>query len=211
MVGEGISPMTIERLATQAGFPAPPLAMLDEVSLTLTQSIRDEARSAADAAGVDAPPEHPGMVVIDRLVDEFGRRGKAAGAGFYEYPVDEPKRIWPGLADAFAVDGRGEVTGAGEACDIQERLTFAMAIETLRCIEEGVLRSTPEANVGSILGIGFPSLHGGAVQYVNAYRGPDGTGPTGFLARARGLRERYGPRFEPPQILVDRAGAGRRF
>jgi 3-hydroxyacyl-CoA dehydrogenase/enoyl-CoA hydratase/3-hydroxybutyryl-CoA epimerase len=214
MVGEGISPMTIERLATQAGFPAPPLAMLDEVSLTLTQSIRDEARAAAAAAGVATPPEHPGMAVIDILVGRFGRRGKAAGAGFYDYPADGPKRLWPGLADAFAVDGRSEVTDSAEQCEIQERLTFAMALETLRCIEEGVLRSTPEANIGSILGIGFPSLHGGAVQYVNSYRGADGTdgaGPSGFLARARDLRDRHGERFDPPRILVDHAAAGQRF
>jgi 3-hydroxyacyl-CoA dehydrogenase / enoyl-CoA hydratase / 3-hydroxybutyryl-CoA epimerase len=212
MVGEGVSPVTVERLATQAGFPAPPLAMLDEVSLTLSQSIRDEARSAASAAGAEPPPDHPGMAVIDRMVDEFGRMGKAAGAGFYDYPDGEPKRLWTGLAGAFAAAGSGGPTDdtlTDEAvCDAQERLTFAMAIETLRCIEEGVLRSTPEANIGSIFGIGFPSLHGGAVQYVNGYRG---VGPSRFLDRARELRDRYGERFEPPRLLVDKAGAGRRL
>jgi 3-hydroxyacyl-CoA dehydrogenase / enoyl-CoA hydratase / 3-hydroxybutyryl-CoA epimerase len=208
MVGEGISPVSIERLATQAGFPAPPLAMLDEVSLTLTRSIRDEARSAAETAGVAAPPDHPGMAVIDRLVDEFGRRGKAAGAGFYDYPEGEAKRLWPGLADAFAVDGAGELTDRGAIDELQERLTFAMAIETVRCLEEGVLRSTPEANVGSIFGIGFPALHGGAIQYVNTYRG---VGAAAFLERAGELRRRHGDRFAPPQLLVGKAGVGQRL
>jgi 3-hydroxyacyl-CoA dehydrogenase / enoyl-CoA hydratase / 3-hydroxybutyryl-CoA epimerase len=208
MVGEGISPVSIERLATQAGFPAPPLAMLDEVSLTLTQSIRDEAQSAAEAAGVAAPPDHPGMAVIDRLVNEFGRRGKAAGAGFYDYPEGESKRLWPGLAEAFAVDGVGELSDPSDIDDVQERLTFAMAIESVRCLEEGVLRSTPEANIGSIFGIGFPALHGGAIQYVNAYRG---VGHEAFLERAGELRQRHGDRFTAPQLLVDKAGAGKRL
>jgi 3-hydroxyacyl-CoA dehydrogenase / enoyl-CoA hydratase / 3-hydroxybutyryl-CoA epimerase len=208
MVGEGISPVSIERLATQAGFPAPPLAMLDEVSLTLTRSIRDEARSAAEAAGVAVPLDHPGMAVIDRLVDEFGRRGKAAGAGFYDYPEGESKRLWPGLAEAFSVDGVGELADPSAIEEVQERLTFAMAIETVRCIEEGVLRSTPEANIGSILGIGFPALHGGAIQYVNAYRG---VGAAAFVERAGELRQRHGDRFAAPQLLVDKAGVGQRL
>ena len=209
MVGEGISPVTVERLAAQAGFPAPPLAMLDEVSLTLSQSIRDEARAAAVAAGVAAPSEHPGMAVIDRLVGEFGRKGKATGAGFYDYPDGEPKRLWPGLVAAFGAESaQGEVTEPRAICDLQERLTFAMSIETIRCIEEGVVGSTPEANIGSILGIGFPALHGGAVQYVNAYRE---VGPSAFLERAGELRDRYGERFEPPRLLSDKAGGGRRL
>jgi 3-hydroxyacyl-CoA dehydrogenase / enoyl-CoA hydratase / 3-hydroxybutyryl-CoA epimerase len=211
MVGEGISPASIERLATQAGFPAPPLAMLDEVSLTLTQSIRDEARSAAAAAGVDPPAEHPGMAVIDVLVDDHGRRGKAAGAGFYDYPDGAPKQLWAGLASAVASGAVSGPIDPGATADIQERLTFAMAIETLRCIEEGVLRSTPEANIGSILGIGFPALHGGAVQYVSSYRSDSGNGPGAFLDRARELHDRYGDRFEPPQLLLDKVGAGRRL
>jgi 3-hydroxyacyl-CoA dehydrogenase / enoyl-CoA hydratase / 3-hydroxybutyryl-CoA epimerase len=208
MVGEGISPVSIERLATQAGFPAPPLAMLDEVSLTLSQSVRDEARAAAESAGGAVPADHPGMAVIDRLVDEFGRRGKAAGGGFYDYPDGGSKRLWPGLAAAFAGGGAAEPGDAAGLEDVPERLTFAMAIETVRCLDEGVLRSTPEANVGSILGIGFPALHGGAIQYVNSYRG---VGPAAFVERALELERRYGRRFSPPRLLADKALAGERL
>ena len=75
--------------------------MIDEVSLVLPQKIRDEARKAAERAGLPVPADHPGMVVIDRLVEEFDRRGKAAGAGFYDYPDDGPKRLWPGLREHF--------------------------------------------------------------------------------------------------------------
>ncbi|HEY0692157.1 MAG TPA: 3-hydroxyacyl-CoA dehydrogenase NAD-binding domain-containing protein [Kribbella sp.] len=200
MVAEGINPVTIERAATQFGFPAPPLAMLDEVTLTLPQKIRDAARAAGDSAG--AFDEHPGMAVADRLVTEFDRLGKAAGAGFYDYPADGPKHLWPGLFEHFVKD---DVDVPFE--DLGERLAFAMSLETVKCLDEGVLRSVADANIGSIFGIGFPPLHGGALQYINAYAG----GLPGFVARARELAAAYGPRFEPPALLVRKAEAGEHF
>jgi 3-hydroxyacyl-CoA dehydrogenase / enoyl-CoA hydratase / 3-hydroxybutyryl-CoA epimerase len=198
MVAEGINPVTVERAATLFGFPAPPLAMLDEVTLTLPQKIRQAAQEAGESAGAFA--DHPGTVVLDRLV-ELGRTGKAGGAGFYEYPADGPKHLWPGLYEHFG--GNPDVPFE----DLGERMAFVMALETIRCLEEGVLRSVPDANIGSIFGIGFPPLHGGAVQYVNAYAG----GPAGFADRARDLAGRYGARFEPPRLLLDKIAAGERF
>ncbi|MEU4389628.1 3-hydroxyacyl-CoA dehydrogenase NAD-binding domain-containing protein [Kribbella sp. NPDC023855] len=200
MVAEGVNPVTIERAATQMGFPAPPLAMLDEVTLTLPMKIRDAARAAGDNAG--AFDDHPGMAVADRLVTEFDRKGKAAGAGFYDYPADGPKHLWPGLWEHFV---REDVDLP--FADLQERMAFAMSLETVKCVEEGVLRSTADANIGSIFGIGFPPLHGGALQYINAYQG----GLPGFVARARELAAIYGPRFEPPALLVTKAEAGEKF
>jgi 3-hydroxyacyl-CoA dehydrogenase/enoyl-CoA hydratase/3-hydroxybutyryl-CoA epimerase len=197
MVAEGVDPVMIERAATQAGFPAPPLAMLDEVTLTLPQKIRDAARAAGDSAG--AFDDHPGMAVTDRLVNEFGRRGKAAGAGFYDYPADGPKHLWPGLREHFAAGADVPLI------DLQERMLFAMALETVKCLDEGVLRSVPDANIGSIFGIGFPPLHGGALQYVNAY------GVQMFAERARELAATYGARFEPPALLDRKAAAGEIF
>jgi 3-hydroxyacyl-CoA dehydrogenase/enoyl-CoA hydratase/3-hydroxybutyryl-CoA epimerase len=197
MVAEGVDPVMIERAATQAGFPAPPLAMLDEVTLTLPQKIRDAARAAGDSAG--AFDEHPGMAVADRLVNEFDRRGKAAGAGFYDYPADGPKHLWPGLWEHFARDNDVPLI------DLQERMLFAMALETVKCLDEGVLRSVPDANIGSIFGIGFPPLHGGALQYVNAY------GLSAFATRSRELAAVYGARFEPPALLIRKAEAGEIF
>jgi 3-hydroxyacyl-CoA dehydrogenase/enoyl-CoA hydratase/3-hydroxybutyryl-CoA epimerase len=197
MVAEGVDPVTIERAATQAGFPAPPLAMLDEVTLTLPQKIRDAARAAGDSAG--AFDDHPGMAVTDRLVTEFDRRGKAAGAGFYEYPADGPKHLWPGLWEHFA--GEGEVP----VVDLQERMLFAMALETVKCLDEGVLRSVADANIGSIFGIGFPPLYGGTLQYINGY------GLPAFVNRSRALASTYGARFEPPTLLLRKAEAGELF
>ncbi|WP_433168995.1 3-hydroxyacyl-CoA dehydrogenase NAD-binding domain-containing protein [Kribbella sp. CA-247076] len=197
MVAEGVDPVTIERAATQMGFPAPPLAMLDEVTLTLPQKIRDAALAAGDNAG--AFHDHPGMAVTDRLVNEFDRRGKAAGAGFYDYPADGPKRLWPGLREHFS-------QGADiPLVDLQERMTFAMSLETIKCLDEGVLRSVADANIGSIFGIGFPPLHGGALQYVNA------CGLPAFVTKARELAASYGERFEPPALLIRKAEAGEIF
>ncbi|MEV0289290.1 3-hydroxyacyl-CoA dehydrogenase NAD-binding domain-containing protein [Kribbella sp. NPDC050820] len=198
MVAEGVDPVTIERAATQMGFPAPPLAMLDEVTLTLPQKIRDAALAAGDSAG--AFDDHPGMAVTDRLVNGFDRRGKAAGAGFYDYPADGPKRLWRGLWEHF-----DRARDAVPMVDLQERMTFAMSLETIKCLDEGVLRSVADANIGSIFGIGFPPLYGGALQYVNAY------GLPAFVERARELAASYGDRFEPPALLVRKAEAGETF
>jgi 3-hydroxyacyl-CoA dehydrogenase/enoyl-CoA hydratase/3-hydroxybutyryl-CoA epimerase len=200
MVAEGVNPVTIERAATQMGFPAPPLAMIDEVTLTLPMKIRDAARAAGGSAG--AFDDHPGMAVAERLVTEFDRKGKAAGAGFYDYPADGPKHLWPGLWEHFVKD---EVDPP--LIDLQERMAFAMSLETVKCVEEGVLRSTADANIGSIFGIGFPPLHGGALQYINAYAG----GLAGFAERARALASAYGERFNPPALLVQKAEAGEKF
>ncbi|MFK4085678.1 3-hydroxyacyl-CoA dehydrogenase NAD-binding domain-containing protein [Kribbella sp. NPDC020789] len=197
MVAEGVDPVMIERAATLAGFPAPPLAMLDEVTLTLPQKIRDAARAAAGSAG--AFDNHPGMEVTDRMVDEFGRRGKAAGAGFYDYPADGPKTLWPGLREHFTGTSTATLT------DLQDRFVFAMSLETVHCMDEGVLRSVADANIGSIFGIGFPPLLGGALQAITAYGVPE------FVARARELAAAYGPRFAPPESLVRMAGSGKSF
>ncbi|MFC9692992.1 3-hydroxyacyl-CoA dehydrogenase NAD-binding domain-containing protein [Kribbella sp. NPDC056951] len=197
MVGEGVDPVMIERAASLAGFPAPPLAMLDEVTLTLPQKIRDAARAAGGSAG--AFDDHAGMAVTDRMVNEFDRRGKAAGAGFYEYPADGPKHLWPGLREHF--------TGTSDATvvDLQDRFTFIMSLETVRCLDEGVLRSVADANIGSIFGIGFPPLLGGALQAINSYGVPE------FVARARELAATYGSRFTPTESLIRMAEAGKSF
>jgi 3-hydroxyacyl-CoA dehydrogenase/enoyl-CoA hydratase/3-hydroxybutyryl-CoA epimerase len=215
LLEEGVDPQTIERAATMAGFPAPPLAMLDEVSLTLTQHIRRATEEAAARDGVTLPAQ-PGQDTIDRMVDEFGRAGKAAGAGFYDYPSAdnglERKRLWPGLREHFT-----RADASVPLVDIQERYLFRMALETARCFEEGVIDSAAAANIGSIMGIGFPPLHGGAVQYMQGYEDPtdpqraDRRGLTGFVARARELATTYGDRFEPPSYVVDLAEKGERF
>ncbi|MFD8084759.1 3-hydroxyacyl-CoA dehydrogenase NAD-binding domain-containing protein [Kitasatospora sp. NPDC059722] len=202
MVGEGIEPASIEQAAAQAGYPAKVLSLMDELTLTLPRKIRDEYRRATEAVGGTWTP-HPADAVVDRMVDEFGRPGRSGGAGFYEYGEDGRRgRLWPGLREHFT---RADAEVPFE--DLKERMLFSEALDSVRCLEEGVLTSVADANVGSILGIGFPAWTGGVFQYINGYEG----GPAGFAARARELAAAYGERFAPPALLERMAAEGRTF
>jgi 3-hydroxyacyl-CoA dehydrogenase / enoyl-CoA hydratase / 3-hydroxybutyryl-CoA epimerase len=197
MLKEGVHPRSIEVAGQQAGMPMPPLALQDEVSLSLSVHVADQTRKDLAAEG-KAYAEHPGMAVIRQLC-EIGRIGRKAGMGFYDYPA-EGKRLWTGLAQLFPV--AAEQPPQSELID---RLMFAQANEAARCLEEGVLRSVADGNIGSIMGWGFAPFHGGALQYINAM------GPAAFVARARELSARHGPRYEPAKIVVDLAARGARF
>ncbi|MBN8468570.1 enoyl-CoA hydratase/isomerase family protein [Corallococcus exiguus] len=202
MVGEGIAPASIEQAGLQAGYPAAPLQLVDELTLTLPRKIRQETKAAVVAAG-QPWVDHGSYAVMDALIDQHGRKGRSTGGGFYDYADGKRTNLWPGLAQHYAKPGH---TIPFE--DMKERMLFAEAIDTVRCFDEGVLRSAADANVGSILGIGFPPWTGGVVQYINGYEGPSGTGPRGFVIRARELAERYGKHFLPPASLVAKAERG---
>ncbi|GGR25029.1 3-hydroxyacyl-CoA dehydrogenase NAD-binding domain-containing protein [Streptomyces roseolus] len=202
MVGEGIEPASVEQAAAQAGYPAKVLSLMDELTLTLPRKIRNETKKAIEEAG-GTWVTHPGEVVIDRMVDEFGRPGRSGGAGFYDYAEDGARgKLWPGLREHFTKPGY-EIPFR----DMQERMLFSEALDTVRLLEEGVLTSVADANIGSIMGIGFPAWTGGILQYVNGYEG----GVAGFVARARELAETYGERFAPPALLVEKAERGETF
>ncbi|MEU7645244.1 3-hydroxyacyl-CoA dehydrogenase NAD-binding domain-containing protein [Streptomyces huasconensis] len=201
MVGEGIEPASVEQAAAQAGYPAKVLSLMDELTLTLPRKIRNETRKAVEAAG-GTWAGHPSDSVIDRMVDEFERPGRSGGAGFYDYEDGKRGKLWPGLREHFTKPGH-EIPFQ----DMQERMLFSEALDTVRLLEEGVLTSVADANIGSILGIGFPGWTGGVLQYINGYEG----GLPGFVARARELAERYGERFTPPALLVEKAEKGEKF
>jgi 3-hydroxyacyl-CoA dehydrogenase/enoyl-CoA hydratase/3-hydroxybutyryl-CoA epimerase len=129
------------------------------------------------------------------MVTELGRKGKAHKAGFYEYPEGEVKYLWPALLEYFPLNG-GSVLSQEEMI---ERMMFVQSLETVRCYEEGVVRSVADANIGSIFGWGFPPFKGGTLQYINDYGLPD------FVARSHELAQQYGERFEPPELLVKMA------
>ncbi|ALG86292.1 3-hydroxyacyl-CoA dehydrogenase NAD-binding domain-containing protein [Gordonia phthalatica] len=196
-VGEGVEPAFIEHAGSQAGYPAPPLQLMDELTLTLPQKIRKETEDAIRAAGQE-PPQHGSYAVIDKMV-ELGRTAKKDGAGFYDYVDGKRGLIWPGVRENFN-SGSTEIPFE----DMKERMLFAEALETVKCFDEGVLTSVEDANIGSIFGIGFPAWTGGVVQYINQYEG----GLKGFVARSRDLASKYGAHFEPPASLVEKAEAG---
>ena len=207
MVGEGVAPASVEQAAAQAGYPAKVLSLVDELTLTLPRKIREETRRSVEEAG-GTWVAHPADAVIDRMVDEFGRPGRSGGAGFYEYD-DEGRRtrLWPGLREHFG-NPDTEVPDTGVPFkDMQERMLFAEALDSVRCLEENVLMTVADANIGSLMGIGFPAWTGGVLQYINGYEG----GLPGFVARAQELAERYGDRFLPPALLTEKAAQGATF
>jgi 3-hydroxyacyl-CoA dehydrogenase/enoyl-CoA hydratase/3-hydroxybutyryl-CoA epimerase len=205
MLLEGVPAPSIEQASSQAGYPAPVLQLSDELNMKLMRKIRDASKAAMEAAS-SGWGAHPAEVVIERMLDEFDRPGRLEGRGFYEYADGKRAGLWPGLRDAFPlVDDPSKI----DLRDLEERMLFAESLESVKCLDEGVIETTADANIGSILGIGFPGWTGGVLQYINSYEHPDhGTGPAAFVARARELAERYGERFEPPASLVERAERG---
>ncbi|MEV7238607.1 3-hydroxyacyl-CoA dehydrogenase NAD-binding domain-containing protein [Streptomyces sp. NPDC051020] len=202
MVGEGVEPASVEQAAAQSGYPAKVLSLMDELTLTLPRKIRNETKRAVEEAG-GTWAGHPADAVIDRMVDEFGRTGRSGGAGFYDYDEDGKRAgLWPGLRTHFT---RTDADVPFE--DMKERMLFSEALDSVRCLEENVLISVADANIGSIMGIGFPPWTGGVLQYINGYEG----GLPGFVARARELAEKYGDRFLPPALLVEKAEKGETF
>ena len=149
-------------------------------------------------------PEHPGFKVVDKMLEE-GRPGRLRGAGFYEYDENGKRAgLWKGLRELFPpVDDPSSIA----LRDLEERMLFAEAIESVKCLDEGVIESVADANIGSILGIGFPGWTGGVFQYMNGYDG----GLQGFVDRARELAAQYGERFEPPASLVEKAERGETY
>ncbi len=200
MVGEGQNANSIEQAATQAGYPVGALKLIDEINMKLSLKIAGEYKQAAQAQG-DSPQAHPALAVMEKMVNQLERPGKLDGKGFYDYPENGKAHLWAGLKEQFP---------AREAIpfkDMQERMLFAEALETVKCFQEGVIESVGDTNIGSIFGIGFPAWSGGVVQYMNQYEG----GLRGFVARAEELADRYGERFNPPPLLVEKAEKGEIF
>ncbi len=255
MLAEGIDPAVIEAAGRQAGYPAPPLQLQDELNLKLARKIGSETRAAQEAAGLTV--DDGGVTeIVDKMLDVYDRPGKLEGKGFYEYN-EEGRRtgLWRGLWDELGAgkvkvaDGESTVAGTGldsaaagaaqkaaadpsgvaagsnvpadapAFIDLVERPLFAEALETQKCIDEGVLTSDADANIGSIMGIGFPAWTGGTRQYIKNYDRPaaatlpegkvadrDGgdyptRGVAGFVARAEELAAKYGERFTPLESL----------
>ncbi|MCW8835835.1 MAG: 3-hydroxyacyl-CoA dehydrogenase NAD-binding domain-containing protein [Rhodospirillales bacterium] len=196
LLAEGVSPALIENAGRMAGMPVGPLAVGDEVSISLIHHIK--AQTMADLG--DAYEPHPADAVIDLFVEDLNRPGKKAGKGFYDYPEGGKKSLWPGLAEHFPV--------ADEQPDVEtvkRRLTFIQGIETARCMEENVLTSAQDADIGSILGWGFAPFRGGVISNI------DIVGVENFVRECDAMAQKHGARFAPPQLLRDMAEKGEAF
>lgn len=193
MLGEGIPAAAIENAAFLAGYPVGPLAVTDEVSLRLVEKIRNQTIKDLQAEG-KSYPVHPSDSVVDQML-EAGRAGKLSGGGFYSYPESGSSRsgkkhLWDGLSEKFE-----NKDCAYSVEEIKDRLLYIQAIETVRCIDEQVLTSVRDANIGSIMGIGYPIWTGGILQFINQ------TGLAEFIERADALAEQCGERFAVPELL----------
>ena len=187
MLSEGIHPARIDMAALKAGMPIGPLAIQDEVSLTLSEHVAAETRKALQAEGKDLPRSGADEV-IETMIHTFDRKGKAAGAGFYDYPEGGKKQLWDGLSH-----WKKDIDISEQ--EMIDRFLFVQSLDTLRCYEENVLESVVDANIGSIFGIGFAPWTGGAIQFLNQY------GLEKALVRANELEAKYGERFKAPQRL----------
>jgi 3-hydroxyacyl-CoA dehydrogenase/enoyl-CoA hydratase/3-hydroxybutyryl-CoA epimerase len=186
MLEEGYSPALIENLGLRAGMPKGPLASVDELSLPIALRYEQQAAAHYGAKYI----QHPAVRVLDKMLNELGRPGRAKEGGFHEYPPGGGRMLWPALAEHFP-NTRVEFN----AEEIIERFLFAQVIEAVWCLQEKVILSEAAANLGSIRGWGFPAFTGGVIQYVRDY------GPEAFLARCQEYERRFGQRFRPPRLL----------
>ncbi len=190
MLGEGIPAAVIENAGIQCGMPVGPLAVIDETALSLSVHVLDQTRADYLAEGKTYAAT-PGELLVERMVKELNRHGRTAGAGFYDYPKGEKKSLWPQLKPLFEkTDATWNIT------DVKDRLLYRQAVETARCLSEGVLTTVHDANIGSIFGIGFPAYTGGAMQFIY------GMGEDAFMKRCAELASKYGAGFALTDTVV---------
>ena len=199
LLSEGNSAQAIETAGTNAGFPVGPLAVIDEISIELIAHIRDQTWHDLKIEGKDLPTG-PWDSVIDFMTKEVKRTGRASGGGFYEYPKGKKKFLWPELNNYYPLSDN-----LLEEKEMIDRFYFIQVIETIKCYSEGVLTKVADANIGSILGWGFPSFTGGTLQFVNSY------GMQDFKNRCKELSENYGERFSCPKLIDEMINNGETF
>lgn len=195
MLGEGVNPALIENAGRMAGMPMPPLALIDEFSAELLYKAMKQARADQGKAYREQPQDH----VLVTMVEKLGRLGRKAGQGFYEYPDEGGKRLWPGLAEVFP-----PAKEQPSVEEVRQRLMYAQSLEAARCVAEGVV-SPRDADVGSLLGWGFPAVLGGALGQI------DTVGVASFVQACDALARRHGERFEVPAALRKLAQEGGRY
>lgn len=197
MLAEGINPALIENMGRQLGMPVGPLAVSDEVSIELGLKVMQATREALGAAY--RPSAADG--VLEKMVIELDRRGRKNGRGYYEYPADGgSKRLWPGLAQHFH-----PAAEQPSADQVRRRLLYRQLIECARCLEEGVLSTPDDGDIGAIFGWGFAAHTGGPFSHM------DNVGIKAVVETLDRLAAQHGDRFAPTQQLREMAASGQTF
>jgi len=198
LLTEGVPAAMIENVARMAGMPVGPLALTDEVAVDLAWKILKATEADLGPKMVDPKQK----ALLEGLVEKRGRLGRKNGKGFYDYPQNAPKRLWPGLRE---LQPKMLDPDTIDITVLKQRLLAIQALESARCIEEGVVTDVREADVGSILGFGFAPFSGGTISYI------DGMGTKAFVELCNGLARTYGDRFKPSALLLDMAKKGETF
>jgi len=198
MLADGVPPAMIENVGRMAGMPVGPLALNDEVAVDLAWKILKATEADLGAKAIEPRQK----ALLGEMVEKRGRYGRKNGKGFYDYPQSGPKRLWPGLAD---LQPKKLDPDTIDVAVLKARLIAVQALETARCIEEGVVTDMREADVGSILGFGFAPFTGGTISYI------DGMGSKAFVALCNKLAKDHGDRFNPCKLLLDMAKKGDTF
>jgi 3-hydroxyacyl-CoA dehydrogenase/enoyl-CoA hydratase/3-hydroxybutyryl-CoA epimerase len=198
MLTEGVPAAMVENVGRMAGMPVGPLSLNDEVAVDLAWKIVQATKADLGADAIDDRQE----ALLEEMVVKRGRLGRKNGKGFYDYPENGPKRLWLGLVE-IAGEPRPAETFSVE--ELKQRFLAMQALETARCVEEGVITDVRDADVGGILGFGYAPFTGGPLSYI------DGMGVKNFVALCERLKGRYGPRFKPAPLLVEMAKKGETF
>jgi 3-hydroxyacyl-CoA dehydrogenase/enoyl-CoA hydratase/3-hydroxybutyryl-CoA epimerase len=194
MLDEGARIEDVDRAAMAVGFPVGPITVSDEVGLDTAYKV-----------GLILAENFEGRLdssAIDRQLVEDGRFGRKNEKGFYQYRGGKKYEPDPTVYD-FTAAGRQRIDLSGEK--IAERLLLAFCNEAALCLQEDILRSPRDGDVGGVLGIGFPPNLGGPFFYM------DQRGLTDVVRSLEGLEETFGARFTPPQLLKDKADKGQPF
>jgi 3-hydroxyacyl-CoA dehydrogenase/enoyl-CoA hydratase/3-hydroxybutyryl-CoA epimerase len=198
MLAEGVPAAMIENLGRMAGMPVGPLSLNDEVAVDLVWKILKATEADLGPNAIDSRQK----ALLEEMVEKRGRLGRKNGKGFYDYPRNGPKKLWPGLADLQPSKLDPALIDTKE---LKQRLLAIQALETARCVEEGVITDVREADVGSILGFGFAPFTGGTLSYI------DMMGTTSFVELCKGLESSHGARFMPSKLLIEMAEKGDTF
>jgi len=198
MLTEGVPAAMIENVGRMAGMPVGPLSLNDEVAVDLAWKILKATETDLGVKAIDMRQKK----LLEEMVEKRGRYGRKNGKGFYDYPQNGPKRLWPGLAD---LQPKKLDPDTIDVPTLERRLLAIQALESARCIEEKVVTDVREADVGSILGFGFAPFTGGTISYI------DGMGAKAFVDLCNGFAKDYGDRFKPCKLLVDMAKTGETF
>lgn len=202
MLQEGYAPALIENVGRATGMPMGPFELIDmigiDTALKIAQTTEAEiGRDAMEAAGDNFYNKE----LLEWIVVESGRPGQKAEAGFYDYEKRKPVKLWQGLRERYP----GTIADPDIEL-LKRRFLLVQTLETLRCIEEGVVTAADDADVGSILGWGFAPWTGGVISYGETHVGWDAV-----LADCERFAEQYGRRFEPTQLLRELASGDRQF